>query len=80
MNDFTYMEEALAFSVAGPMSPAAAYPLQTADGILHSHKLIEAGVTPTGYAEMMERLSRTFRPDAKASGGGDVLFDPAITM
>ncbi len=79
MNDFISMREALAFSRAGPIPKPPegqiAVPLETVDQYLHGIILVNNGVPPTDYSEMMYRFQNTFRPDAKAPAGGDVLFE-----
>ena len=73
MNDFTSMEESLAFSHIKGV-PEKMTPLETMGQYEHGVFLVDAGVDPADYGEMMRRFQRTFRPDAKAPGGGDVLY------
>ena len=74
MTDFVSMEESLAFLVLGPVPPVAT-PLDTHEQYMHGVALVDAGVDPVDYGEMMYRFQRTFRPDAKAPGGGDVFLE-----
>ncbi len=84
MTDFTSMREALAFLHMGPISQPPegerAAPLVTLDQYMHGIILVNAGVDPSDYGEMMYRFQRTFRPDAKAPGGGDVFYELPKTM
>ncbi len=77
MNDFTSMEEAFAFSHMGPMPPGVVllnHIDQYQQGIAHVDVSVAPDMNAADFVELMERFQRTFRPDAKAPGGGDVLY------
>lgn len=77
MHDFTSKLELLEFFTLGPMKPANEQPLRSWELKNHRKALISVGVSSglsAFHFEQSLRFLNTFRPDAKAPGGGDVAY------
>ncbi len=73
MNDFTSVSEEQTFALLG-RTPKKVAPLDTADQCAHGLYLVDDVEESKVYCKMMERFQKTFRPDAKAPAGGEVLY------
>lgn len=74
MTDFTSMDEAYAFSHIRGV-PDKMTPLVPMDQYEHRVYLVDDGVDPADYGEMMYRFQKTFCPDTEAPGGADVVYE-----
>ena len=73
MNDFTSVSEEQTFALLGRV-PKKVDPLNHIDQYSQGVALGDIGANPCEYGAMMERFQKTFRPDAKAPAGGEVLY------
>ena len=74
MDDFIDMQEAQMFHVLGPIPATIPMPFYIAEAWAHGVALMEIGAASSDYGELQERFQRTFREEAEADRGGDVLF------